>query len=168
MTVTLHAQPYDISATGFYFEDEDTYDKEVKQVRNDFGGPVEEFEIQFIDGEDINCELAKAMGLSQGNFRQFFQWAEDWDKEEKIRFIIAVGECGYHFDETTDPDYFDIDVYFEDSLRDLAIDFVDQGLLGDIPDNLKNYLDYDAIASDLEMEYTHTVIAGQDWIYRCG
>lgn len=55
---TLYAQPYDISATGFYFDTADQYAEKVVKVKNDYGQPVEEFEIQFIDGEMIK-------GLSQ-------------------------------------------------------------------------------------------------------
>ncbi|MEM0955448.1 MAG: hypothetical protein AAGI24_15015 [Pseudomonadota bacterium] len=56
---TLYAKPCDISATGFYFESADDYDTKSKKAVKDFGQPVEEFEIQSIDGEKIACELAR-------------------------------------------------------------------------------------------------------------
>lgn len=71
MSITLHAQPYDITATGFYFSTAEEFDEKVSKLTNDFGDPVEEFEIQFIDGEQIDCELAKAIDLSQGTFRDY-------------------------------------------------------------------------------------------------
>lgn len=43
---TLFAQPYDISATGFYFDDYVTYQSKVSALVNEHGDPVEEFEIQ--------------------------------------------------------------------------------------------------------------------------
>ena len=92
---TLYAQPYDISAIGFYFTSPDEYADNAKSAINDFGQPVEEFEIQFIDGEDIDCALAEAWKLYQSNFADYLQAVEDWDDREKIAFIIAVGECGY-------------------------------------------------------------------------
>ena len=165
---TLYAQPYDISTVGFYFTDIEGYEEQVSSITNQAGDPVEEFDIQFIDGEKLDCELAKAMDLSQANLHLFLIWVDEWEDYEKIRFIIAVGECGYLFDADTDPDKFDIDVYEESSLKDLAYALVDEGLFGDIPDNLQCYLDYDAIACDLEMDYTETVIAGQPLMYRCG
>ena len=57
----LHAQPYDLSATGFYFEAVEEFDAKAKANRNDYGQQVEEYEIQFIDGDDIDCDLAKAI-----------------------------------------------------------------------------------------------------------
>ena len=44
----LHAQPYDISASGFYFDSLEDYQAKAAKARNDYGDPVEEFEIQFI------------------------------------------------------------------------------------------------------------------------
>ena len=55
-----------------------------------------------------------------------------------------------------------------DSLRELAEHFVDEGLFGEIPENIKNHLDYDSIARDLSVDYTETVIGGTSLIYRCG
>ena len=165
---TLYAQPYDISAAGFYFKSAKEYGRQVASLANSYGKPVEEFEIQFIDGEGIDCELAKAIALNQDNFRLFLSWIDEWEDHQKINVIIAVGECGYSLDGDTEPDAFDIDIYAEESLKDLAYTFVDGGLFGDIPENIQFYLDYDAIARDLGMDYSEIVIAGQPLIYRCG
>ena len=48
-----------------------------------------------------------------------------------------------------------------------ALQFVDEGLFGDIPEHLRNYLDYDAIARDLACDYASTTIAGNRLAYRC-
>ena len=48
----------------------------------------------------------------------------------------------------------------------LAEQFVDEGMFGDIPDHLANYIDMDAIARDLDMDYTETEVAGQMVVYR--
>ena len=164
----LYAQPYDRSAEGFYFRDIEEYDNTIATIRNAFGDPVEEFEIQFIDGEQIDCELAEAMDLNQANVGTFLTWVEEWEDWQKIPFIIAVGECGYSFDEDTDPDEFDVDIYEEENLKDLAYRFVDEGLFGDIPENIQCYLDYDAIARDLGMDYSEITMAGGRMVYRCG
>ena len=65
MTMTLHAQPYDLAAAGFHFENAEEFQAKSRALRNDYGEPVEEFEIQFIDGEDVDCQLAKAIGVNQ-------------------------------------------------------------------------------------------------------
>ncbi len=69
----LYAQPYDLSATGFFFETTEEFDARAKALRNDYGQRVEEFELQFTDGEAIDCDLAKAIGINQANFAQFFE-----------------------------------------------------------------------------------------------
>ena len=168
MTTTLHAQPYDLAAAGFYFDSAEEFQTKSKALRNDFGDPVEEFEIQFIDGEDIDCDLAKAIGVNQANLSQFFTCVETWDEHDKTKVIIAVGECGYRFEDKTAPDDFEVDVYQVDSLKELAEQFVDEGLFGEIPERLQFYIDYDAIARDLSVEYAETAIAGERFIYRCG
>jgi len=169
MTITLHAQPYDVSATGFYFESAEQYETKAAKAVNAFGQPVEEFEIQFIDGEDIDCALAKAWGLNQANFGAYLDAAEDWDEERIRRYIIAVGECGSAHDDVADDPYsLDIDIYGVETLRELAEQFVDDGLFGDIPASLQFYIDYDAIARDLTMDYSEITIAGERLIYRCG
>ncbi len=166
---TLYAQPYDISACGFYFETADDYNEKAKRAVNNFGQPVEEFEIQFIDGEQIDCELAKAIGLHQGSFAEFLELVEDLEDHEKVSLIIAIGECGYDYDPgKTSAGDFEVDLYEMGSMRELAEHFVDEGLMGEIPENLVMYFDYDALARDLAVEYSETTIDGSRYIYRCG
>ncbi|NCO02571.1 MAG: antirestriction protein ArdA [Alphaproteobacteria bacterium] len=164
---TLFAQPYDICANGFYFETAEQYEEKAKNLTNDYGDLVEEFEIQFIDGDSIDCKLFFALNIHQGNFADFLDCVDEWDIDEKIKVILAVGECGYSFTFGKDtPDQYDLDLYEMDSMRDLAMEFVEQGLFGDIPANIQNYLDYNAIAYDLGMDYSETTIDGTRYIYR--
>ncbi|WP_299297216.1 hypothetical protein [uncultured Tateyamaria sp.] len=78
MTVQLPAQPYDLAATGFYFDSYDGDAEKSVKLRNDYDDPVEEFEIQFID-----CDLAKALGIIQANLKQYLDVVEDWDEDDK-------------------------------------------------------------------------------------
>jgi len=124
MNLLFYAQPYDISAKGFYFRDFEEYTKQGTVAKNQFGDIVEEFEIQFIDGDQIDCELAKAWALNQTNIARFVAVADEWDEEEKIRFILAVGECGYSLDhDTVSPSDFEVDIYRVDSMRDCSATF---------------------------------------------
>lgn len=165
----LFAQPYDISANGFYFETTEEYNEKASKLINSYGQPVEEFELQFIDGESIDADLFKVLGVHQGNFSAYLEAVNDWSEDEKIKVIIAVGEAGYKFDLSKDtPDQFDIDLYELDSLKDLAEQFVEEGLYGEIPKALQYYIDYEAIARDLGMDYSEIRIDGTNYIYRCG
>lgn len=166
MTISLHAQPYDITAKGFYFTTAEEFDERASKLASGFGDPVEEFEIQLIDGEQIDCALAKAISLNQANFRDYLACVDAWEDWQKTLVIIAVGECGYDFDPDADPDHYGIDVYYVSSMRELAEQFVEEGLFGEIPERFQFYIDYDAIARDLSMEYGEVVIAGEKIIYR--
>ena len=169
MTVTLYAQPYDRDARGFYFEDLESYKTNAAIVKNSYGQKVEEFEIQFIEGSGLYCDFAKAYAVNQANLAQFYNAIEEWGDDEKLSFIIAVGECGYRFDpDTVRPDDFDVDIYNVESLKELAEQFIDEGLFGEIPGSLQFYIDYDAIARDLSADYTETTVAGNPLVYRCG
>lgn len=166
---TFYAQPYGISATGFYFDTAEQFDAKISTIKNDYGQPVEEFEIQFIDGETIDSQLAEALGINQATICRIIELIDEWSDDQKIRAIIAVGECGYSFDaDRFDPDAIDLDLYEIDSLRDLAAQFVDEGLFGYIPDNIRIYLDYEMIARDLNCDYSMISINGTNYAYRCG
>ncbi len=50
---TLFAQPYDISANGFYFETAEEYNEKASKLLNSYGQPVEEFELQFMFSPNV-------------------------------------------------------------------------------------------------------------------
>lgn len=51
-------------------------------------------------------------------------------------------------------------VYAAETLRGLDEKFVDDGLFGGVPATLQFYIDYDAIARELGMDYAEIRIAG--------
>ena len=167
--LTLFAQPYDITAAGFYFESFDDYIEKTNKLRNSSGQPVEEFEIQFIDGESIDCDLFNALEIHQRDIEAYFEACDNWADDEKIKVIIAVGECGYDFSlENDNPDQFDVELYECDSLKDLAEQFVEEGIYGKIPQNIRYYLDTELMARDLGMDYSEIEINNTKYVYRCG
>lgn len=167
MTVTFYAQPYDLTAAGFYFTDETSYRETINSVVNDYGERVEEFEIQFINGFVLDSKLARVIEPTQGNIIAMMEAMATWTEEQKVKVILAVGEGGLSFDmETDDPDEIEIDLYPDMTLTDLAYQFADEGLMGDLPDRLLIYLDYDRIARDLAHDYTETRLCGEPYVYR--
>ena len=162
---TLFAQPYDFTANGFYFK---SFDEYVTKSFGLNGANIEEYEIQFIDGEGMDCKLFEALNITQCSIEAYFNAVENWEEYQKINVIIAVGECGYRFDiANNSPDDFDVDLYQFDSMKELAEHFVDEGLYGDIPQSIQYYIDYEAIARDLAMDYAEIRIDGTNYIYRC-
>ena len=166
----LYALPYNRSVEGFFFQTIDQYRQSAEGLTDSFGQPVEEFEIQFIDGGQIDCELFEAWRVSQASLAAYLEAVDGWRLEHKMIFIIAVSSCGYAAHEVADdPERIELDIYHVDSLRELAEQFVDEGLFGDIPDRLQPYLDYDAIARDLGIDgYDEVIVAGERLVYRCG
>jgi hypothetical protein len=64
-TLTFFAQPYDISACGFYFTSLDEYNSKYKSNVNSYGQPIEEYEIQYINGSKAETELFAITSLEQ-------------------------------------------------------------------------------------------------------
>jgi len=81
------------------------------------------------------------MGINQGNFARYFELMDELDESDKIKLIIA-GECGYTVESAAeDLDRLEIDINEEDSYRDLAMNFVEEGLFGEIPEHLASYVE---------------------------
>lgn len=155
----LFANPYDISVVGFYFTTIEGFESNSDKLE------VEEFEIEFIDGETIDAELFKALDVTQNKLQPFFEACADWDDDLKVRVIIASNELGYTIDVES-PDVPEIDLYDGWSIRDLAEHFIEEGLFGPIDDAILPYIDYDAVARDLSMDYDQVYIGGNLYTYR--
>ena len=167
-TLTLYAQPYDYDAQGFYFDSFKDYETKYNKNCNVYGQPVEEYEIQFIDGSAIDCDLFNAV-KGQYNFKAFFMVANTWEDYQKIPLIIAYSEniTSEPFNEEVTSDMFeDIDIYYDMSFEDLAWEFIENGLFGDIPENLKQWLDIEKMALSLSYDYNEITVGNNSIIYR--
>jgi len=141
-----HATPYDLSATGFYFKTYDDYTKQAATHRNEYGDPVEEYEIQFIDGD--NCELFKALNVNQATLDVWFDDFENLDGEDLIKAIYLASDLNYDCDDILSS--LD-DVYlFEGTAEEYAEDYLEStGMLDQIPENLRFYFDVALFARDM-------------------
>lgn len=146
MTNIYHATPYDISATGFYFSTYDEYAEKAASHRNEYGDPVEEYEIQFIDGD--NSRLFKAVGVNQANLKTWFDRYEIMDEDDAVKAIYLADHLGYRLDDMIDRLE---DVYlYEGTALDYAESYLeDTGLLDQIPESLRFYFDTEAFARDM-------------------
>jgi len=84
-----------------------------------------------------------------------------------LTLIIAIGECGYAFEPDLDPIQFDVEIHDVENMRELAEQFVDEGLYGEVPEAFQFYIDYDAIARDLAVDFSEIPIAGGRYVYAC-
>lgn len=143
----LFAQPRNPDAKGFYFESMEEYEEGKKNCIDTFGSPVEEFEIQFIEGDSAEDDLAKAFRLDQNNLERFFDCEVLSDgSKAKIYFLMDV--CGMDFQDA-DQSVDDV-VLFDGDLDEAATDFFNEIYLSEIPGSVRNYIDYKAFARDLE------------------
>jgi len=138
------AQPYNLGAVGFYFEGLEEYRANVKGLRDDCGNPVEEFEIQYIDGD--HARLFNALCISQASLSDWFDLLDELGDDED-RYLIAcyLAEQGYALGELSDrwDDY----RLYRGTAADYAEEIVSECY--EIPGNLGYYIDYERLGRDM-------------------
>lgn len=144
---TLFAQPYNRDAQGFYFHDAEEFETKSENLLDRFGCPVEEFEIQFIDGDD--AALFESCGIDQCNLATWFDEIEVLDDHEKIALYLLTGELGYSLDDAINK--IDEVSIFHGDAQEAAEELFDDCYAHAIPDNLRCYFDIEKFARDLEI-----------------
>lgn len=138
---TLHATPYNLDAAGFYFESLE----ECQEKANN--SDAEEFEIQFIDGDD--AALFEVCGIDQTNINVWYEDVEALSDSEKISLYYLVGCAGYTLSQALDK--LDEPSITEASLKDAAAELFDECYLHTVPENIRYYIDYESFARDCEL-----------------
>lgn len=146
MTI-FHATPYDISATGFYFETLAEYEDKASHHRNDHGDPVEEYEIQFIDGDDADSRIFFLLGVTQATLPRYFELQSELEPDALLRLEILIGDMGHEL-ETALEKQDDLIVYGEISPEDWARDYLEDTASLEALGTLACYFDYEAFARD--------------------
>ncbi|MFS8047034.1 antirestriction protein ArdA [Rhizobium sp. BR 314] len=156
------AQPYNLSATGFYFADLEEYQTKAATAVDDFGQPVEEFELQYIDGD--HAELFRALRVSQASLADWFELVDALGSEED-RYLIAchLADLGYAIGDLADgwDDY----AIYRGTAADYAAEMVADCY--ELPDNIIAYIDYERLGRDMilggditELKYDVILIGG--------
>jgi hypothetical protein len=141
------AQPYSISATGFYFTDLEDYRAKAATAKDDYGMPVEEFEIQYIDGDD--AALFRAVGVSQASLADWFELLDELDGNEDGKIIACyLAGQGYGMEELSSG-WDDYSLY-RGTAAEYAEEFVSDCY--QIPGNLAFYIDYEWLGRDMVLE----------------
>lgn len=143
----LHATPYNRDAVGFYFETATEYETKATIHVDRFGNLVEEFEIQFIDGDD--AELFEACGINQANLNLWFEEIEFLQDFEKASLFYLVGIAGYNLDQALEK--INEPTIYQGELLEAATELFDECYLHTLPDCLKYYIDYEKFARDCEL-----------------
>lgn len=146
MSHLYHATPYDISASGFYFSTYEEYAAKAATHCNAYGQHVEEYEIQFIDGEHL--ELFEALGINQANLADWFEHFEDMDNDDAVVAIYLITDRDLAINEII-RSLNDV-MLFHGTVVEYAEDYLDQsGMLDQIPKAIRRHIDVEAFARDL-------------------
>ena len=139
----FYAQPYSTDHTGFYFDSVENFEAGMDKLN---AKGCDEVEIQFIDGDAHLAQLAKSAYIGQGDIIFWFEQLEDLD-EEAVTKICFLLDTGYELKQALER--YD-DVYLHHgTAEDYAYDLINDTC--DVPDYLANYIDYKAIARDMEL-----------------
>lgn len=146
----FYAQPYSIEHTGFYFDSLETYEAGMKALN---ARGCEEVEIQFIDGDYHLASLAGAASIHQGNVALWFETLDNLDEAEAAQLLFLV-DCGYNLEGALER-YEDV-CLFDGTAEEYAYDLINETT--EIPESLRYYIDYAAIARDMKLSSEITEI----------
>ena len=152
---TLYATPYDTSYTGFYFDTLSPFNQKLSQAN------YEEVEIDYIDGD--NPRLFQSAKIHQGNVDLWFdlldRYSDDSQEALSIGYLIEI----MHLDEAIKRR--DEVILHRGSLADYAFELVsDVYPLDQLPDLIRNHIDYASIARDLELNSEVAEVGHNAWI----
>ncbi|MFL9954211.1 antirestriction protein ArdA [Paraburkholderia nemoris] len=145
---TFYACPYNLNVTGFYFESHEQYLSLSEGYADSFGNPVEEFEIQFIDGDTEDAQLVDALRIAQSDLEAWFDSIEELRTGEKAALFFLVANLGQSLADALE-NIDDVQL-FDGSLIDAATDQFDD-LYPTLPQGVRMYIDCEAYARDCEL-----------------
>lgn len=140
---TFYAQPYSLDHTGFYFGSLEEFETGMENL-NKRG--CEEVELQFIDGESHHAQLAEAAGVNQANIALWFETLDDLDEDDATRLTFLL-ERGFKLEDALDR--FDEVCLYKGRAAHYAQELIEETT--QIPENLRYYIDYEAIARDMRL-----------------
>jgi hypothetical protein len=158
---TLFAQPYNLDAVGFYFVSFEEYETKAEYLTDTYGQPVEEFEIQFIDGDDP--KLFEACGIHQGNLGTWFDEVETLNDYQKTALYFLCNWQGYQLGNALQK--LDDVCLSKSALQEAAEELFDEIYLPEIPESIRFYIDYEKFARDCEInaDMTEFEYHGTTW-----
>ena len=146
----LYANPYDITARGWYFSTEEDFEKKFKQRL-----PVEEYEIDFIDGSDEALTLFKLLQVNQANLGEFFDRLDDFEaldeaEQAALYYITEENRFTKDLDEALKLVEDEVRV-MEGTALDYAYEYIDSA--GAIPAKLADqYFDFEKFGRDAKYD----------------
>lgn len=146
----LFAHPYDQAACGFYFTSLENYELETANHVNKHGEPVEEYEIQFINGTDEACTFARLANPNQGDLASWFDGLEQFEGlNDMQQVVLAYLMEDLHRSISDALDIVDDVIIIEGTATDWATDYVNECC--ELPQFALDYFDYEAFGRDADL-----------------
>ena len=146
----FYINPYG-GKSGVTIDTEDAYgrvDILNELLEDEIEGRFEEYSVDLVDGDTEEVAMWEAASTAQGpDYFGLALFVEAMDQEDYLRpgiFYALNGYASSDIDEAKD--YAEEGGVREGTLKDLAYDFVDEGII-----DTENYFDYDAFAHALEV-----------------
>lgn len=160
MTI-LYANPYNRDAAGFQFTSAEEFTDKADELRDRFGNEVEEFSLDYLNGDD--GALFRACGVDQTNLATWFDEVEPRESYEKAAIFYLCDCCGYNLPDALEK-YDDVALY-DGPLIDAATQLFDDRYLAEVPEAVRNYIDYEAFARDCQLggDMYEMEFDGQTW-----
>lgn len=112
----------------------------------------------FEEWEICDWECDFDIGINEySNIDNLIEINDKFEELSDMEIVSLMGllECGYNFKEAIEDKIEDTRVYDvrnqHDAMSDIAYDMVQEGLYGEIPDSVSNYLDYESMGRDIEI-----------------
>lgn len=164
MTTTYHAMPYNLDAgPGFYFTSLEDYTAKMDGLTDRWGAPVEEVELQLVDGTDGEAQLFAALGISQASLETWFNDVVDLDEREQAALFYLVGEAGYSLADALDK--IDDVMLQEGAMDEVGEEMFNELYLHEVPEHLHAYLDSSRWVNDCRLngDFSEFQFDHRDW-----
>jgi hypothetical protein len=145
----LFANPYNTSVNGYFFTSYDEYLNNLVNLTDSLNQPVEEVEIEWIDGD--HAQLFEACKISHATLSLWYDEIAYLDISEQVEIYYRCRILGQDVQKALNN--LDTDgTIFGSSLTEYARDYVTQcGILDKLPEEMRCYFDYELLARDIEM-----------------
>jgi len=141
-------------------EDYEDAIKELEELQKN-NGLGDDLEVFLADWDDDELDICNE-GANLKYLKKVYEEYEGLDARDKKKMEYLVSMRGYKPSEVID-ELDNCDIYENTTMEELAKEFVNEGIFGEIPNSIINYIDYNAIARDLSYDYE----AYKGDIFRC-
>lgn len=165
---TLYANPFDGESRGFRFVSLDDYNEKYAANRNAWGGVVEEYSIEFLDGSDEDADLFARLRVDQSTLSTWFDLMDrDLSDAEKAALAWLVGDRGAKLDDAIDQ--IDDVMLQQGDMNDVGADLFEELYseeMRKLPESLRGYFDTDEWTRDAKLngDFDEITFAGVNWV----